>query len=181
MNDDTAFNEVLSAIEDDESNPLYCWILGELNDKKKIKSVCYSVFSLELRPPPAGWSYVGLFLNDDAESVEREEFTGGETDKITLEYGSHDGKLLSRLFALNITFTVEGSCYQYANGRYMEDGHSCGAPVFHNVRKWTIFRHCLREIPALGISAGNSYQFSTTMSLQADLDKSAGKLSTFIS
>ena len=58
-------------LQEDLNAPVYCWIIGELDDNNKIRTVCYGIFTKDMLPPTEGWFYIGLFISDIGESHER--------------------------------------------------------------------------------------------------------------
>jgi hypothetical protein len=59
-------------LDQKEALPIYCWILGHGNlETKFIDSIFFCQYTLEILPPRDNWSYVGLFMNENAERVEK--------------------------------------------------------------------------------------------------------------
>lgn len=70
-----------------------------------------------------------------------------------------------------LSYQVSNCPIEEMNGRYLQAGMFEDAPMFKHVRKWTILRCQLPEIPEIGISAEDTYRLAEEARVQKVFDK----------
>ena len=126
-----------------------------------ITSLTYGIFTKDISPPDCGW----ITFPDEGT-------TQFANDQVTLEVGYYETvKGVTHRF-----YTLRGSSNGDVNGRYVNCGFHCGAPMYRNIRSWIIIRQALGEIAEIGIQADSTYKLTDGSSITRQFYNAAGKV-----
>ena len=169
----------------------------------KIYDLSYGVLSDALFPPVNNWVFLAsgnyfycftfvwyivltFILPSDNKMTSVGHFTSPQIElaKITpleLEFiRVKDEKYTKENASSHIlTYQVSNCPIEEMNGRYIQAGIFEEAPMFQHVRKWTILRCRLPEIPEIGITAEDTYQSAEEERIQKFFSKAGLPKPTF--